>query len=82
MLILIGNDWWAIGLAVGTSIALMQVTRTVHPPAGANPIVIMLAGAGWEFVLFPVTAGAVALAVCAALFNNLSPQRKYPTYWT
>ena len=76
-----GNQWWAMALAVATAIAGMQLTRTVHPPAGADPLVVMLTGASWNFLLTPVLLGSVALALCAVLFNNLVVERTYPKYW-
>ncbi|NQD92407.1 HPP family protein, partial [Pseudomonas sp. CrR25] len=49
----IGPQWWALALAVGSAIALMMLTRSVHPPAGSNPVIIFLAQPGWDFLLFP-----------------------------
>ena len=81
-LMLLGDAWWVMALAVGTGIAAMQLTRTVHPPAGANPILIMLSGAAdWSFLLLPLLAGASALVVFAVVFNKLVPGRRYPAYW-
>jgi len=57
-LMLLGDGWWVMALAVGTAIAAMQLTRTVHPPAGANPVLIMLGGADWWFLLMPLLASA------------------------
>ena len=31
-----------MAMAVGTAIALMMLTRTVHPPAGSNPVIVFL----------------------------------------
>lgn len=41
-LTLFGPHWWAVALSVGTVIALMMLTRTVHPPAGSNPVIVFL----------------------------------------
>jgi CBS-domain-containing membrane protein len=30
-----GPHWWSVAPAVGTAIAVMMLTRTVHPPAVA-----------------------------------------------
>ncbi len=38
---LFGNEYWTIALAVGMAIAVMMLTRTTHPPAGADPIVVI-----------------------------------------
>lgn len=40
----LGNSYIVMSFAVGVTIIAMQFLRAVHPPAGANPIVIMLAG--------------------------------------
>lgn len=73
--------WWSLALAVASAVVLMQVTRTTHPPAGANPLVVMLGGVGWSFLATPVLAGAVAIVAVALACNNLAPGRKYPLYW-
>lgn len=80
-LALFGNAWWVMGLAVATAIAAMQWTRTVHPPAGADPLVVLMTAPGWAFLLAPVLAGSLLLVVCAVLFNNLAAARRYPKYW-
>jgi len=78
---LFGPNWWVAGLSVATSIACMQYTRTVHPPAGANPLVVLAVGASWDYLLFPVLISAVLLTLCAYVFNNAAPKRQYPLYW-
>lgn len=76
-----GAHWWAVALAVGSAIALMMLTRTVHPPAGSNPVIVFLAQPGWDFLLYPTLSGAVLLVVVALLYNNASREARYPKYW-
>jgi CBS-domain-containing membrane protein len=78
---LFGNEVWVIALGIGLSIALMHVTRTTHPPAGADPIVVILAGSPWSFLLTPVLMGSLVIVLTALLINNLDEHRKYPTFW-
>lgn len=80
-LIMFGNAWWVIPLAVATAIAAMMLSKTVHPPAGANPILVIMAGAQWSFIIETVIPGTVILTLCALIFNNVVGGRKYPTYW-
>lgn len=80
-LYLMGNTWYSLALGVSISIAVMQMTRTVHPPAGANPLVIILTGAKWNFMFSPILVGSVILVAIALIFNNLSSKRRYPKYW-
>ena len=76
-----GPHWWAAGLATGTAIAVMMLTRTVHPPAGSNPVIIFLSAPGWSFLLYPTLAGAVLITAVAALYNNAARPSNYPKYW-
>ncbi|OME73489.1 HPP family protein [Paenibacillus sp. FSL A5-0031] len=71
MLHLFGDSTWIIALSVGLSILLMQLTRTVHPPAGADPLVVMLSHAGWSYLFTPVLFGAVLIALAAYGYRNL-----------
>ena len=61
---------WSLGLATGVAISLMLITKTTHPPAGANPILVMLLNPGWGFLLTPVLVGAVILAALGYLLNR------------
>ncbi|MFM9110362.1 MAG: HPP family protein [Prochlorococcaceae cyanobacterium] len=80
-LTLFGPHWWAMALAVATAIALMMLTRTVHPPAGSNPVIVFLTQPAWSFLVFPTLAGALLLLVVALLYNNLTREARYPKYW-
>ena len=80
-LFLLGNEWYSLALGVGLAICVMQLTRTTHPPAGADPIVVILGAKTLSFIINPVLLGAVVITIIALIFNNLSKERKYPTYW-
>ncbi|ENW03568.1 HPP family protein [Acinetobacter beijerinckii] len=74
----------SIALSVGCAIAAMQILRCVHPPAGANPLVILLTAHTiqyqWGFLLFPVLLGSIALVLVAWLVNNFKAEKKWPIY--
>jgi CBS-domain-containing membrane protein len=78
---LFGAQWWSMALAVALAIALMMLTRTVHPPAGSNPVIVMLAQPGWGFLLTPTLLGAVGIVLVALVYNNYPRGRQYPKYW-
>ena len=77
ILYLIGDNFLALGIAVALAVFVMILTDTIHPPAGANPIIVILTGQGISFVLFPVAVGAFMLVVFAYLYNKLL-KRNYP----
>ncbi len=68
----------ALPLAMMLSIGLMAFFRLTHPPAGADPIVIVLGEHTWEFFFFPVFIGSVLLLVLAVLYHRLITKIKYP----
>ncbi len=76
-----GPQWWALALSVGTAIAIMMLTRTVHPPAGSNPVIVFLTQPTWSFLLFPTLVGALVVVIVALVYNNMTREARYPKYW-
>lgn len=68
----------ACGVAVGVAITAMLLTDTLHPPAGADPIVVILAGASFSFLLAPVLLGASMIVLGAIVFHRFVSGRSYP----
>ena len=71
ILYLLGNTFISLGLGVALAVFVMMITNTVHPPAGANPIIVILTGQSLSFVFLPVAVGAVIIVVFAYLYNRL-----------
>ena len=76
---ILGFSFFSIGLGVGLAIFLMMATKTVHPPAGANPIIAILGAKGFGFLMIPVAAGAAFIVLFAIIYNQLM-KRKYFTF--
>ncbi|RUS21951.1 HPP family-domain-containing protein [Endogone sp. FLAS-F59071] len=74
--------WFASALAVSLTILLMQLTNTLHPPAGATTLIAVCNPAifplGYFFVAYIVLAILILLVV-ALLLNNV--MRRYPLWW-
>ena len=71
----------AIGLAVGISVMLMMAFRVTHPPAGGNTIVVMLTQDSFQFLVFPIMAGAITIIIGGIIYNRLLLKKKYPQTW-
>ncbi len=76
--------WITAPLAVSLSIVMMQITKTLHPPGGAAALIAIIGTdkikqLGYWYVLTPVLTGTLILLIVALVFNNLTPNRKYPT---
>ena len=68
---LLGNTFISLGLGVALAVFVMMMTNTVHPPAGANPIIVILTGQSLSFVFLPVAVGTFIIVVFAYLYNRL-----------
>ncbi|NVC96093.1 HPP family protein [Vibrio natriegens] len=70
----IGVTPLTLALATGIAVSLMLITKTTHPPAGANPLLIMLSGQGWAFLITPVLVGAVLIVLVGKSMQGLLKQ--------
>lgn len=77
----IGDTWWSLGMALAIAISIMIATRTVHPPAGSNPVIVFLLGAKWTFLFTPTLVGAIILVIVALFYINIDKKQQYPSYW-
>lgn len=73
-----GGGVAAAAVGVGLAIAAMIVTRTVHPPAGANPLVVLAALPAIDFIVMPVLVGSAAIVACAYLYHRMVTGLVYP----
>ena len=71
MVKLCGPAPWAAALAVGLAMVAMHLTGTFHPPAGIDPLVVVVNNMSWGFLLAPVAIGAVLLALFAFTWHNI-----------
>lgn len=74
--------WIGGALACAIATALMALTKTVHPPAGATALLAVVTNdavaLGW--LLLPVMLlGSVLMLIVALIINNI--QRQFPQYW-
>lgn len=68
-----GDVTWVYVLALVLAFCFMLITRTVHPPAGANPILMVHVHAAWSALWQPVLLGIAALTFVAIIWSRLYP---------
>jgi CBS-domain-containing membrane protein len=68
----------AIGIAVGIAVMLMMAFKITHPPAGGNTIIVMMAQNSFQFLIFPIMAGAITIIIGGIIYNRLILKKKYP----
>jgi CBS-domain-containing membrane protein len=68
---LCGPAPWAAAIAVGVAMVAMHLTSTFHPPAGIDPLVVVINNMSWSFLIVPVGIGAFLLTLFAFGWHHL-----------
>ena len=74
----IGFSFYSLGLAVGVAVTLMIYLKIMHPPAASNPLVVLFTDVSFEYILFPVIFGTLAIILMSIFINRIVLKRKYP----
>ena len=72
-----GDNMFCLGLGVGLAIFVMMITKTIHPPAGGNPLIVILTGKSLLFIFTPIVVGSILMIIFAVIFNRIVG-RRYP----
>ena len=71
----------AIGIAVGIAVMLMMAFKITHPPAGGNTIIVMMAQNSFQFLIFPIMAGAITIIIGGVIYSRFILKKNYPLKW-
>jgi CBS-domain-containing membrane protein len=69
----------SIAGAVGIGIFLMIILDVVHPPAGGNPIMVIIGSASFEYLINPIIFGCILILLIAIIVNKFLLKKDYPT---
>jgi CBS-domain-containing membrane protein len=81
-----GPNPWAAAVAVGLSMIAMHLSDTFHPPAGINPLIVVVNDLSWGYLFIPVGIGALLLVLFAFAWFKLvargpNESDKWPVCW-
>ena len=65
-------------IAVGVGVALMILLNVTHPPAGGNPIIVIVGSVSAEYLLSPIILGSAIIVIFGLVINRLILKKKYP----
>ena len=68
----------SIALAVGVGVFLMILLNIVHPPAGGNPIIVIIGSVSYDYLILPIISGCIIIISFAILINKFLLKKKYP----
>ena len=67
-----------IPLAVGIGIFLMILMGVTHPPAGGNPIIVIIGSASFSYIINPIIIGTIIVLIFGIILNRLILKKEYP----
>ena len=67
-----------IPIAVGTGVGLMIILNVTHPPAGGNPIIVIMGSVSLDYLINPIITGTIIILIFGIILNRLILKKKYP----
>ena len=67
-----------IPLAVGFGVGLMILFNVTHPPAGGNPIIVIIGSVSFDYLFSPVITGTIIIIIFAIIINRFILKKSYP----
>ena len=67
-----------IPIAVGLGVGFMILFNVTHPPAGGNPVIVVMGGVSLEYLLSPIITGSIIILVFGVVVNKFILKKKYP----
>ena len=71
-------EYILIPIAVGLGVFLMIMLNVTHPPAGGNPIIVIIGSASFDYLLSPVITGSIIIIIFGVVLNKLILKKNYP----
>ena len=67
-----------IPLAVGFGVGFMILLNVTHPPAGGNPIIVIIGSVSFDYLFTPVIIGSIIIIIFAIIINRFILKKSYP----
>ena len=67
-----------IPLAVGLGVGLMILFNVTHPPAGGNPIIVIVGSVSFDYLFSTVITGNIIIIIFAIIINRFILKKSYP----
>ena len=68
-----------IPLAVGFGVGLMILLNATHPPAGGNPIIVIMGSVSVDYLFSPVITGSIIILIFGIIINRFILKKSYPS---
>ena len=56
----------------------MILFKVTHPPAGGNPIIVIIGSVSFDYLLTPVLIGSIIVVMFGVIINKFLFKKEYP----
>ena len=56
----------------------MILLNVTHPPAGGNPIIVIIGSVSYDYLLNPIIFGSIIVVAFGIIINRFILKKKYP----
>ncbi|MBC8307280.1 MAG: HPP family protein [Pelagibacterales bacterium] len=70
-----------IPIAVGLGVGLMILLNVTHPPAGGNPIIVVVGSVSLDYIISPIILGSIIILIFGTILNRFVLRKNYPSKW-
>lgn len=70
-----------IPISVGFGVGLMILLKVAHPPAGGNPIIVIMGSVSLDYIINPIIIGTGIILIFGIVLNRFILKKKYPQTW-
>ena len=56
----------------------MILFNVTHPPAGGNPIIVIIGSVSFDYLINPIILGSIIVLIFGVLINKFVLKKKYP----
>ena len=67
-----------IPLATGLGVCFMILLNVTHPPAGGNPIIVIIGSVSLDYLINPIITGSIIVLAFGIVINRFILKKKYP----
>ncbi|WP_341895300.1 HPP family protein [Ferrovibrio terrae] len=76
-----GSNVWTMGAGVALIAIVMKLLNIMHPPAGANPLIVLNLQSSWLFLAYPLLPALLIMLVAVLVWSRLRPGPRWPLRW-
>lgn len=77
----LGSTVWTMAAGVALIAVVMRAAGIMHPPAGANPLIVLNLHSDWLFLVYPLLPALLIMLAAVYVWSRIRPGPRWPLRW-